>query len=48
MKNRTVYLRSVDRFFERADRWSRILAWFAIAGACLVILYPALLKIIWR
>lgn len=27
----------VDRFFARLDRWSRILAWLAIAGGLAII-----------
>ena len=37
--------RKVDRFFHELDRWSAITAWIAIAGAVLIIIIPALLKI---
>ena len=45
---RTALLRQVDRFFFAVERWSRRLAWVAIIAAVVVILIPAIIKIMGR
>ena len=45
---RTLFLQHVDRFFYAVERWSRRLAWVAIIAAVVVILIPAIIRIMGR
>ena len=44
---RTLFLQHVDRFFYAVERWSRRLAWVAIIAAVVIILIPAIIRIVW-
>ena len=45
---RTLFLQHVDRFFIAVERWSRRLAWVAIIAAVVIILIPAIIRIMGR
>ena len=45
---RTLFLQHVDRFFYAVERWSRRLAWVAIIAAVVIILIPAIIRIMGR